>query len=232
MDEGISVTNYMDQPFEFASKNVNVDDKFIVGSIPTVYYVPEWISEDEESKMIDIIYDSPDSKWVELKRRRLQSWGGTPKSEGMIPEKVPIWCTALCDRLVNSGAMSEKHRPNHVLMNEYRPGQGIMPHQDGPLYSPYVSILSLASSVRIDFFQSLAESRVSNPCISLYLQPRSLLVFRDNLYTQYWHGISETFHDEIDEKIVNFHKTNAESDDVLMRDGVRLSLTVRHALCG
>jgi alkylated DNA repair dioxygenase AlkB len=32
---------------------------------------------------------------------------------------------------------------NHVLVNEYAPGQGILSHQDGPLYAPAVAILSM-----------------------------------------------------------------------------------------
>lgn len=37
---------------------------------------------------------------------------------------------------------------NHVLVNEYQPGQGIMAHQDGPLYTPAVAILSLVRKTR------------------------------------------------------------------------------------
>lgn len=44
-------------------------------------------------------------------------------------------------------------QPNHVLINEYHPDQGIMPHCDGPLYDPLVAILSLGSSVVFDFWK-------------------------------------------------------------------------------
>lgn len=37
---------------------------------------------------------------------------------------------------------------NHVLINEYRPGEGIMAHQDGPLYTSAVAILSLVGTPR------------------------------------------------------------------------------------
>ena len=32
--------------------------------------------------------------------------------------------------------------PNHVLVNEYLPGQGIMPHTDGPLFHPTIATVS------------------------------------------------------------------------------------------
>ena len=32
--------------------------------------------------------------------------------------------------------------PNHVLVNEYLPGQGIMPHTDGPLFHPTIATVN------------------------------------------------------------------------------------------
>ena len=40
---------------------------------------------------------------------------------------------------------------NHVLVNEYRAGEGIMPHQDGPLYTPAVAIASLGCGATMRF---------------------------------------------------------------------------------
>ena len=37
-------------------------------------------------------------------------------------------------------------------MNEYYPGDGIMPHTDGPAYFPYVCILSLESPLILSFW--------------------------------------------------------------------------------
>ena len=42
---------------------------------------------------------------------------------------------------------------NHILVNRYGEGVGIMPHSDGPLYHPHVAILSLGSSCLFDFYQ-------------------------------------------------------------------------------
>ena len=39
----------------------------------------------------------------------------------------------------------EKAEMNHILINEYLPGQGIMAHTDGPAYSPVVATISTGS---------------------------------------------------------------------------------------
>lgn len=43
--------------------------------------------------------------------------------------------------------------PNHVLVNEYRPGEGIMPHEDGPAYYPMVATVSLGAPIVLDIFE-------------------------------------------------------------------------------
>ena len=43
-------------------------------------------------------------------------------------------------------------RPNHVLCNEYIPGQGINPHKDGTRWYPKVAILSLTSPILFHFW--------------------------------------------------------------------------------
>ena len=51
----------------------------------TIYYLPEFISEEEERLLQKNVADSPKPKWTQLKNRRLQNWGGLPSSKGMIP---------------------------------------------------------------------------------------------------------------------------------------------------
>jgi len=117
-------------------------------------YVPDFLSEEEEKALLSNVYDAPASRWVTLKNRRLQSWGGYPsESIGITPEPLPPWLRMLCRQLEICGAFgatssepsakntgSKVHSPgvpgnsagfkaNHVLVNEYRPGQGILAHQ-------------------------------------------------------------------------------------------------------
>ena len=51
----------------------------------------------------------------------------------------------------------ENNRPNHVLVNEYLPGQGIMPHTDGPAFFPMVSTVSLGSHTFLDLYEPIDE---------------------------------------------------------------------------
>jgi len=44
---------------------------------------------------------------------------------------------------------------NHVLLNEYPKGVGIMPHTDGPLYYPFVCDISLLSDCLFKFFPDI-----------------------------------------------------------------------------
>ena len=63
---------------------------------------------------------------------------------------------------------------------------------------------------------------------SIILQPRSLVVFKEDMYNCYLHGIKETKTDTITEKIINPEKNCCyRIGDVLERK-TRISLTIRH----
>uniref|UniRef100_A0A8C4I3E7 Alpha-ketoglutarate-dependent dioxygenase alkB homolog 6 n=1 Tax=Dicentrarchus labrax TaxID=13489 RepID=A0A8C4I3E7_DICLA len=107
--------------------------QFVVNDAPpTVYYIPDFISEDEESYLQLQVNRSPKTKWTQLSGRRLQNWGGLPHPKGMLAEKIPDWLQTYCEKISSLGAFSGR-TANHVLVNEYKPGEGIMPHEDGPL---------------------------------------------------------------------------------------------------
>ncbi|KAK6049223.1 hypothetical protein COOONC_13273 [Cooperia oncophora] len=42
---------------------------------------------------------------------------------------------------------------NHVLVNEYLPGQGIMPHTDGPAFFRLVSNVTMGSHTLLDLYR-------------------------------------------------------------------------------
>lgn len=66
---------------------------------------------------------------------------------------VPLWLSALTGKIYQDVRLFPSPI-NHVLVNEYLPGQGIMPHQDGPAYFPVVAIISLGSPAVMRFFSS------------------------------------------------------------------------------
>ena len=54
-------------------------NNFLIAGVPdTAYYIPNFISEEEEQTILHQVNKTPKSKWVQLSRRRLQNWGGTP----------------------------------------------------------------------------------------------------------------------------------------------------------
>ena len=50
------------------------------------------------------------------------------------------------------GHLPSGSQANHVLLNEYTPGQGIMPHVDGNLFFPTITTLNLGSHAMLKFY--------------------------------------------------------------------------------
>ncbi|KAG0462358.1 hypothetical protein HPP92_020834 [Vanilla planifolia] len=173
--------------------------------------------QQEEEKRI---YEVSACRWKNLKNRRLQNWGGVVHEKGLLPQELPPWLTKMTHRIFEQTLLFPA-AINHVLINEYLPDQGIMPHQDGPAYFPVASILSLQAPAVIDFTPHprlkacneeksitgqayevrkndlLNELRCSfeDEQCSLLLMPRSLFIFKDEAYSDYLHGIEESpFH--------------------------------------
>lgn len=100
-------------------------EKFLVEKAPqALYYIPNFISQENEIQLIKEVYDSPKPKWTQLKNRRLQNWGGLPMTKGMITESIPDWLNTCCENIFKLDVFGDK-KPNHILINEYLPGQGI-----------------------------------------------------------------------------------------------------------
>eukprot|EP00347_Sterkiella_histriomuscorum_P005681 403355670 len=173
--------------------------------------------------------------------RALKRYGGEVGSKGLISvEQMPEYFHIINKKIYEDGLFPEQNMPNHVLLNRYRPGDGIMPHKDGPAYFPYVCILSLNSGIMMNIYES-----VDDISARFYLEPRSLFVFTEKHYTDHFHGIDEEQVDEIidpetmpdDMKhlgINNLALTAIDQNIVkekslqIPRDDERLSLTIRY----
>ena len=54
---------------------------FRVDGIPnTCYYIPNFVTLEEEQSILQNVNKAPKSKWVKLSNRRLQNWGGIPSN--------------------------------------------------------------------------------------------------------------------------------------------------------
>ena len=112
----------------------DIDDFVLPGNFNSAWIVSDFVSLDEEKNLVDFMDLDPVCSWVQLKNRRLKEFK-TP---------LPQPLQGLCNELERSKLFPETYPSlNHVLVNEYLPGQGIMAHKDGPMYSPHVIILSL-----------------------------------------------------------------------------------------
>lgn len=95
-------------------------------------------------------------------------------------------------------AASPHGRPNHVLINEYPPGVGIMPHKDGAAYHPVVCTVSLGGSLCLNIHRTRPDDGALEPgppAFRILQEPRSLLVTTGALYTEYMHSISDADED-------------------------------------
>jgi alkylated DNA repair protein alkB family protein 6 len=139
-----------------------------------------------------------------LSHRRLQTWPSTlTKTNTLLAAPLPAWLhePIVSPRLDALGcfAGSPHQAPNHVLINEYQPGQGIMPHEDGSAYYPLVATVSLGAPIVLDLYEKDSgndEKADREPAFRILQEARSLLITTNELYTQYLHGIAERLTDE------------------------------------
>ena len=182
------------------SLNISATKDYRVGAVESVFYIPNAISPVQELQLMESISCSAphgSNVWKYLKNRRLQSWGGN--EENM--EGLPAWLSDISVSLVKCGTFSASDKPNHVLINEYEAGSGIIHHTDGPVYRDTVAILSLESPCLMTFKHKLESHEIghhgSDDVFSVLLQPRSILIFKEAVYTHFMHGIENVRSDTI-----------------------------------
>ncbi|KAG2388354.1 hypothetical protein C9374_000518 [Naegleria lovaniensis] len=163
---------------------------------PTLYYIPNFITEEKEQTILNNIYAANSQQWTRLRNRRLQMIGGKPNDKVMFEEGLPKWLTGQFLGINDLHTYPGNKTINHVLINEYEVGQGIDYHKDGPVYFPMVFIISLESTVMLNFKLCERDEDYVDQCpyvkqFSVIAEPRSLLIFTDDIYHYYMHGIDE-----------------------------------------
>ena len=130
--------------------------------------------------------------------------------------------------------------PNHVLVNEYKPGEGILPHEDGSAYSPVVCTVSLGAHTVLDVYGKDGDGVGRGRRWRVLQERRSLLVTMGECYEGCLHGIEGV---DVDEGlgalgpegggVVNWGVLREETRGEVergggsLRRGVRVSLTCR-----
>lgn len=217
-------------------------ENFRIPDLPSRgYYVPNFITEAEERYVLDEIARLPQSRWTVLTNRRLLSLPSLltgPAKDTLLASQMPAFLMKSIDpnfKELGVFAESPHKEPNHCLVNEYEPGQGIMPHTDGPAYFPVTATVSLASHTVLEIYEKNEQGeRNAKPTWRILQEPRSLLVTTAEMYTNTLHGISEleTDQDLDSNSIVNWSLlgdvTSYQVGSAARR--TRVSLTYRDVL--
>jgi alkylated DNA repair dioxygenase AlkB len=147
-------------------------------------YITDFISEEEES---DLLNQIDNQEWCLDLKRRVQHYGYkydyTKKkiNESMRVGEIP----AFLNKYKELVSVFFEKSPDQIIINEYRPGQGISPHVDCiPCFGPVVASLSLGSPVLMEF-----KNRNDKTDYQLDLLPGSLLVLKDEARYSWTHGI-------------------------------------------
>lgn len=150
----------------------------------------------------------------------------------LLASSLPAWLSDLViPSLMALGVFKDAPHgaPNHCLVNEYLPGQGILPHEDGPAYHPVVATVSLGSSAVLDLYP---KGDTERPQLRVFQERRSLLITTGEMYNGWLHGIAELEVDERLEEVVNWGLVDGKTDYAEARSarGTRISLTFRDVL--
>ncbi|KAI2618728.1 hypothetical protein GGS26DRAFT_352128 [Hypomontagnella submonticulosa] len=186
----------------------SLDQVRITSLPPSAYYISDFITQEEENAILDKIASAPKPRWKQLTHRRLQTWPSDLVNNKLLDAPLPDWLDdpilprlksiRLSQTSESFGIFSDSphQKPNHVLINEYPPGVGIMPHKDGPAYHPVVVTISLNASLCLNIYKSKEDGTLDpEPAWRILQEPRSLLITTSSLYTDYFHGIADITED-------------------------------------
>jgi alkylated DNA repair dioxygenase AlkB len=167
-------------------------------------YLADFISAREQETLVAVIDEQP---WNTTWERRRQFYGSTYGHEEGLVQPLPNWGLLLIDRMLGTALVD---RPfDHMLVDEYLPGQGIAFHRDYSSFDRTVVSLSLLSPCVMEFREPKTRRLES-----LLLAPRSLLVLSDAARYKWQHGIAR-------------RKRDRWQGRLIIR-GRRLSVTFRH----
>ena len=107
-----------------------------------------------------------------MSRRRLQTWPGDLVHDKLLDSPLPVWLSEPIvsrllsipisdgDKTTNLFSTSPHKHPNHVLINEYPPGVGIMPHKVGLWEGDYAEMAALRRLISVLGRSSLLPGRM------------------------------------------------------------------------
>lgn len=149
-------------------------------------YLPEFLSAEAQEGLLQAIDQQP---WLADLKRRVQHYGykydyrAKAVDRSMHLGPVPPWADDIGSLLVEGGLMPQ--RPDQVIVNDYEPGQGISSHVDcEPCFGGVIASLTLGGSCVMNFTE-----RATGRVIPIFLEPRSLVVLKEDARYLWLHGI-------------------------------------------
>lgn len=183
MSEQLSFLSISPQPSLSPPSNQEAID-----AIAGLDYKKDYINEIEHDQLLKQIDKQP---WLNDLKRRVQHYGYKYdyKARRVVRDmrigKLPKWLEELAEKLWKDGHMPEV--ADQVIVNEYEPGQGISRHIDcEPCFQDTIVSLSLGSDCVMDFTNKFDKTKK----IPVWLEPRSIVVLKDEARYEWLHGIA------------------------------------------
>jgi alkylated DNA repair dioxygenase AlkB len=163
-------------------------------SIPGLTSLPDYIDQAQHDRLVVIIDEQP---WINELQRRVQHYGyrydykARKVESGMYLGPLPDWAQELAGRLHADGCFPVC--ADQLIVNEYQPGQGISKHVDCvPCFDNVIASLSLGSTCVIEFVHTKTRAKQT-----LLLEPRSLVLLRDEARYKWTHAVPARKSDRI-----------------------------------
>ena len=159
-----------------------------IDAIQGLQYIENYITEFQHEWLLAEI---DKHEWLTDLKRKVQHYGfkydykARKVNYDMRIGELPEWLKRLSQKLQKDGHMPEV--ADQVIVNEYLPRQGISGHIDcEPCFKDTIVSLSLGSSCIMDFTYKYDKAKK----IPVWLEPKSLIVLRDEARKEWLHGIA------------------------------------------
>jgi alkylated DNA repair dioxygenase AlkB len=171
--------------------NNNISNKSMIDGLE---YIPNFITHQKQEELLKLVNEN---MWLNDLKRRVQHycWKYDYKAKRTSQElyigKLPDWLNDLAFLLHKKNIFTEA--PNQVIINEYNPGQGISPHIDCiNCFSEVIASISLNSGCYMDLTKPKTLEKNS-----IYLEPLSLLILKNEARYNWLHSITARKKDNI-----------------------------------
>ncbi len=161
-------------------------------SIPGLSIYPDFISEEMERQLLAEI---DQQIWIVDYKRRLQYYGyrnelDAPYDLIKFPVEIPPLILELSKTIVAQKLLGMQ--PDQVIINEYVPGEGIIPHKDRNYFENQICGVNLGSGCIMRFIKDRTKETVD-----LEIPRRSLYIMQDEVRKKWKHGIPPRKKDNI-----------------------------------